>query len=200
MAHLKFCSSPGEKYVFLILWWTVYLTICIYSSASFPSLTVIKFHLRSISVRAATWQLFALFANTPGSHVYYPATCLPRLLWASIIRLQASVYSAASVSPCRKPEWQSKSNTLDFYYPAAPLWPPKLRAVLLLLPHPSLFVSVKAEATFCHLAHSSAANLHDEPSSCVFIYTVICTVIDESVCDTAVPNCDSFFLVHVTQL
>lgn len=97
----------------------------------------------------------------------------------------------SSVSPCRKAEGQKQ-------YPAFLLsWPPKLQA---LLPCPSLFVSVKAEATFCHLAHSSAANLHYEPSSCVFIYTVICTVTDESVCDTAVPNSDSFFRVYITQL
>lgn len=65
---------------------------------------------------------------------------------------------------------------------------------------PGSAAAVKAEATLCHLAHSSAANLHDETSSCVFIYTVICTVTDESVCETAVPNSDSFSPVYITQL
>lgn len=91
-----------------------HLNVCNYSSVWFPVvfLTVVKFHLSSISVRAVTWQ-HQLCSLTPLDLMFItlqPAS--PPAL--NIYRLSPGFSLFSSVSPCRKAEWQSKSKAPVF--------------------------------------------------------------------------------------
>lgn len=164
------------------------LTLCVYSGGKkkapeFPALAQSLF---------VTWQL-PLCSVTPPDLGFF--TCKPAFLSApSITWLQASVFRLSQRDAAQSPPLFF---VLFFIATALRCGHQALRP-----PPPSPFLracvwNVKPRSVTSPTLPLPIYMMG--PSSCVFIYTVACTVTDECVCDTAAPRGTSFFLLYVTQ-